>query len=71
MTPLASVPLAVVLRAAEEDGTAGPVSLFVILLIGVVTVLLIRNMDKRIKRLPRDFPPPPEPPADRDPRDRD
>jgi hypothetical protein len=39
----------------EEFGKASPVGLVVILLLALVTVLLIRNMTKRIKRLPRSF----------------
>ena len=35
---------------------AGPVGLLVVVLLGVSLVLLIRNMDRRLKRLPRDFP---------------
>jgi hypothetical protein len=43
----------------QSDGIAGPLGLFIILLLAVATVLLIRNMNKRIKRLPDEFPPPP------------
>lgn len=39
------------------DGLAGPMALLVILVLAVATVLLIRNMNKRIKRLPDSFPP--------------
>ncbi|HEY0485578.1 MAG TPA: hypothetical protein VGD72_04950 [Mycobacteriales bacterium] len=35
---------------------AGPMGLFLILVLLLVTVLLIRNMSKRIRRLPREFP---------------
>ncbi|HZE39271.1 MAG TPA: hypothetical protein VE172_10710 [Stackebrandtia sp.] len=42
-----------------SDGLAGPTGLFIIVVLAVVTVLLIRNMNKRIKRLPAEFPPPP------------
>ena len=38
------------------DGLAGPMALLVILVLAVATVLLIRNMNKRIKRLPDSFP---------------
>jgi hypothetical protein len=34
---------------------AGPMGLFLIVLLIVATVLLIRNMNKRIKRLPESF----------------
>lgn len=37
-------------------GLAGPTGLFIILTLAVVTVLLIRNMNKRLKRLPERFP---------------
>ena len=53
--------LALPLLAADAERTAGPFGLLLVLLIGVATVLLIRNMDKRVKRLPRDFPPPAPP----------
>lgn len=39
----------------EEFGKSSPVALVVILLLGLATVLLIRNMSKRIKRLPESF----------------
>ena len=38
------------------DGLAGPMALLVILLLAVATVFLIRNMNKRLKRLPESFP---------------
>jgi F0F1-type ATP synthase assembly protein I len=41
--------------AAAPNGTAGPLGLLVVLLIGVALVLLIRNMNGRLKRLPRSF----------------
>ena len=37
---------------------AGPLGLLIILLLGVVTALLIRGMNKRIRRLPDSFDPP-------------
>lgn len=39
----------------EEFGKASPIALVVILLLGLATILLIRNMTKRIKRLPASF----------------
>ncbi len=39
----------------EEFGKASPIGLVVILLLGIVTVLLIRNMTKRIRKLPPSF----------------
>jgi hypothetical protein len=38
-------------------GLAGPMGLFIIVLMGVATVLLIRNMNSRLRRLPDRFPP--------------
>lgn len=35
---------------------AGPMGLFVIILLSIATVLLIRNMNKRLRRLPSSFP---------------
>jgi hypothetical protein len=34
----------------------GPIGLLIVVLIGIATVLLIVNMNKRIKRLPSAFP---------------
>lgn len=45
---------------ADISRAAGPIGLLVVVLLGVATVLLIRNMDKRVKRLPKEFPPTPE-----------
>ena len=42
----------------------GPIGLLIVVLIGVATVLLIVNMNKRIKRLPPTFP---EQPGDEQP----
>ena len=44
------------LLAVESGGAAGPVGLVLVVLLGISLVLLIRNMDRRLKRLPRDFP---------------
>jgi hypothetical protein len=44
---------------------AGPLGLLIIVLLGIGTVLLIRNMNTRLKRLPESFPDQ-EPPAGRD-----
>jgi hypothetical protein len=41
---------------ADVSRAAGPIGLLIVVLLGVATVLLIRNMDKRVKRLPREFP---------------
>jgi hypothetical protein len=53
--------------AAAPSGTAGPLGLLVVLLIGVALVLLIRNMNARLRRLPPTFDPPSDPPTDEDP----
>jgi hypothetical protein len=50
-----------VVLAADLSASAGPIGLLLVVLIAVATVLLIRNMDKRMKRLPKEFPPPPGP----------
>jgi hypothetical protein len=42
----------------RSGGLAGPMGLFVITLLAIGTVLLIRNMNKRLRRLPDQFPPP-------------
>lgn len=39
----------------RSGGLAGPMGLLLIIVLGAVTVLLIRNMSKRIKRLPSSF----------------
>lgn len=41
--------------AEGVDASAGPLGLLIVLLIGVTTVLLIRNMNGRLKRLPQSF----------------
>ena len=41
----------------RSGGLAGPMGLFVILLMAIATVLLIRNMNKRLRRLPDSFEP--------------
>lgn len=46
----------------RSGGLAGPMGLLIIVLLGIVTVLLIRNMSARIRRLPAEFP---DPDADR------
>jgi hypothetical protein len=44
------------LAITEEELSAGPLALLIVTVIAVVTVLLIRNMAGRIKRLPPSFP---------------
>ena len=40
----------------RSGGLAGPMGLFIIVLLAIATVLLIRNMTARIRRLPAEFP---------------
>lgn len=42
----------------RSGGLAGPMGLFIVVLLAVATVLLIRNMSMRIRRLPDSFPDP-------------
>lgn len=48
-----------VLAVDADQVAAGPLGLLVVVLMILATVLLIRNMNSRLKRLPREFPPPP------------
>lgn len=41
--------------SGEEFGKASPVALVVIILLALATILLVRSMTVRIKRLPRSF----------------
>ena len=41
--------------SAAPSGTAGPLGLLLVLLIGLALVFLIRNMNKRLRRLPPTF----------------
>lgn len=47
----------------RSGGLAGPMGLFLIVVLAIATVLLIRNMNARLRRLPDRFPAP-ERPAD-------
>lgn len=40
----------------RTGGLAGPMGLFLIVVLGIATVLLIRNMNQRLRRLPDRFP---------------
>jgi Na+-transporting methylmalonyl-CoA/oxaloacetate decarboxylase gamma subunit len=40
----------------REGGLAGPAGLFMVVAMAVILVLLIRNMNKRLRRLPDKFP---------------
>lgn len=53
----------------RSGGLAGPMGLLIIVLLAIATVLLIRNMNARLRRLPDRFPQPGEaaPDADRIP----
>ena len=42
----------------RSGGLAGPMGLFIIVLMAIATIFLIRNMTTRIKRLPAEFPDP-------------
>ena len=56
------LPAALTTLAAEPDPAAtggGPLGLLIIALLGIATVLLIRNMRTRLKKLPPSFDPPP------------
>jgi hypothetical protein len=44
----------------RDGAPAGPMGLFIILMLAVVTVFLIRNMNARIRRLPDRFPDQPD-----------
>ncbi len=44
--------------AAGAGASAGPLGLLIVVLMGIATVLLIRNMNGRLKRLPPSFDPP-------------
>ena len=49
--------------AAEQTSQAGPIGLVLILGLLIATVLLIRSMNGRLRRLPPSFDPPAEPGA--------
>jgi hypothetical protein len=46
------------LALASDEVSAGPLGLLVVVLMMIATVLLVRNMNSRLRRLPREFPPP-------------
>ena len=45
----------------RSGGLAGPMGLLIIVLMAIATVLLIRNMNARLRRLPDRFPDPDPP----------
>jgi hypothetical protein len=47
----------------EANGVAGPLALLIIVLLGLATWFLIRNLNARLRRLPREFPAPEDPSA--------
>ena len=49
---------------AADEVSAGSLGLLIIVLLGIVTVLLIRNMNARLRRLPPSFDPPVTPAED-------
>ena len=53
--------------AAQGEISAGPLGFLVVVLIAVATVLLIRNMNARLRRMPRSFDAPPPDPDDKQP----
>ncbi|PZM93758.1 MAG: hypothetical protein DIU79_10635 [Actinobacteria bacterium] len=40
----------------RSGGLAGPMGLFLLLLLATATILLVRNMNQRLRRLPERFP---------------
>ena len=51
---------------AAQELSAGSLGLLVVVLLGVATVLLIRNMNARLRRLPKSFDEPPATPPEDD-----
>jgi hypothetical protein len=39
-----------------SDGLAGPMGLLIIVLLGIATFLLVRSMNKHLRRIPEKFP---------------
>jgi len=39
-----------------SDGLAGPMALLIIVLLGIATFLLVRSMNKHLRRIPERFP---------------
>jgi hypothetical protein len=59
---LAAVPLAAANEQLPEDvGKAGPLGLLLLVVLLIAVVLLVRSMNKHLKRLPPSFDPPSEP----------
>lgn len=49
----------------RSGGLVGPVGGVVVLTLVVVTILLVRNMNSRLRKLPKSFPPADDEPAGR------
>jgi hypothetical protein len=58
------------LLAVVDDGSRnpGPIPLLIVVLLGLATFFLIRNMNGRLKRLPKEFPQDPPTPTPEDDR---
>jgi hypothetical protein len=52
-----------------SDGLAGPMGLLIIVLLGIATFLLVRSMNKHLRRIPERFPDQGSPPATSAPSD--
>lgn len=59
--------LSAVLAAKDQPAQAGPLGLFVIVLLGVALFFLIRSMNRHLRRVPQSF----DPPAPADPAEGD
>ncbi len=46
-----------ILAATDQPGQAGPLGLFVIVLLAVATLLLVRSMRRHLRRIPSSFDP--------------
>jgi hypothetical protein len=44
-----------------SDGLAGPMGLLIIVLLGIATIMLVRSMNKHLRRIPERFPDPAKP----------
>ena len=55
---MSAVPSVDLLAVDADRVSAGPLGLLVVVLMILATVLLIRNMNARLRRLPREFPDP-------------
>jgi hypothetical protein len=56
MTTLFALPAENNFGDTVPNGVAGPMGLFITILLVIATVLLIRNMNSRLRRLPQSFP---------------